>query len=406
MASIKYPEVLIAELKPAEYNPRQAGAREIEQLKASIKEFGLVDPIIVNVAPGRKNIIIGGHFRVRVAKELGFKMVPVVYVDIPDIKKEQELNLRLNKNLGLWDFDLLADFDEELLKEVGFESEELDSIFQLDAQGNEDKIPEPKKTNIKRGEIFRLGRHRVMCGDSTDREDAEKLMDGKKGDMIFTSPPYNLGDSIKLRGNNKLAKKGNCYQKYNDKQEEGVWLNLMNDFYKVWIDHSEYLFINIQSLAGNRTALWNFLNTHSNDFCDVGIWNKSCGAPATGRNIMTCCFEFIFIFTKIKPSRNIRIADFKGTVKNVFDIPPQRNNESSDIHGATFPIKLPGQMITIFTKRNTMVTDPFMGTGTTLIACEQTNRICYGMEIDPIYCQVIIDRWQEFTGKKAEKVKC
>jgi len=127
---IKY--IAISKLKPAEYNPRKASDIEVKNLTESIKKFGLVDPIIVNSAPERKNIIVGGHFRLRVAKQLGYKEVPVVYINIPDIEKEKELNLRLNKNLGSFDYDLLANFDEDLLKEVGFEQEELEDIFQLD----------------------------------------------------------------------------------------------------------------------------------------------------------------------------------------------------------------------------------------------------------------------------------
>ena len=124
---MKIEEVDIALLKPAEYNPRQAGKEEHALLKASLETFGLVDPILVNSAPERKNIIIGGHFRVRVAKDLGLKTAPVVYLNIPDIEREQRLNLSLNRNTGSWDYDLLANFDEELLKIVGFDSKELDN---------------------------------------------------------------------------------------------------------------------------------------------------------------------------------------------------------------------------------------------------------------------------------------
>ena len=124
-------QVKISELKPASYNPRKWSEKSIADLKASITKFGLVDPIIVNGSKERKNIVIGGHFRLKVVKELGFTEVPVVYVDISDEQKERELNLRLNKNSGEFDFDLLANFGEDLLKEVGFVSEELDKIFQL-----------------------------------------------------------------------------------------------------------------------------------------------------------------------------------------------------------------------------------------------------------------------------------
>lgn len=181
-------QVNINELRPAEYNPRHWNEKAINDLTQSIKEFGLVDPIIVNSAPNRKNIIIGGHFRLKIAKDLGYKEVPVFYINIPDEKKEKELNLRLNKNLGEWDYDLLASFDEEVLKISGFESEELDKIFQLESNPEDDEVPELRKeTDIKLGDIFKLGNHRLMCGDATKKEDVERLMDGKTAKLILYS---------------------------------------------------------------------------------------------------------------------------------------------------------------------------------------------------------------------------
>lgn len=145
-------------LRPSEYNPRKASKKEWNDLKESIKRFGLVDPLIVNCAENRKNIIIGGHFRWRVAKELGIKKVPVVYVNIPDIKKEQELNLRLNKNLGEWDWDLLANFDEGLLRDVGWIDREINKIFDVHETIYTKKIKppiyEPKGLDVDVDDLF------------------------------------------------------------------------------------------------------------------------------------------------------------------------------------------------------------------------------------------------------------
>src|SRR3990167_3097767 len=177
---LKIVEVPICELKGSEYNPRKWPEKEVKDLTASIKEFGFVEPLLINSAKERKNIVIGGHFRLQIAKNLGYKTVPVVYVDIPDLKKEQELNLRLNRNLGQWDWDLLANFDEELLLDVGFESVEIDRILKggieeddFDAEGEAANIKKPKS---KRGEIYQLGKHFLMCGDDTSREDVAKLI--------------------------------------------------------------------------------------------------------------------------------------------------------------------------------------------------------------------------------------
>lgn len=136
MDKLQIVQVNISELIPSEYNPREATDKDYQDLKNSIEHFGLVDPIIVNSAPNRKNIVIGGHFRLRVAKDLGFIQAPVIYINIPDIEKEKELNLRLNKNIGRWNFDLLANLDEKFLEGVGFSESELAGIFQLD-----DEIP-------------------------------------------------------------------------------------------------------------------------------------------------------------------------------------------------------------------------------------------------------------------------
>src|SRR3990167_2304211 len=128
---MKVTQVPINDLKFAEYNPRKANEKEVADLKASLKEFGFAEPIVVNSAKERSQVIVGGHFRVKVAKELGYKTIPCVYVNIPDIEKERELNLRLNKNVGNWDYDLLANFSEDELNKVGFESEELLEMFGL-----------------------------------------------------------------------------------------------------------------------------------------------------------------------------------------------------------------------------------------------------------------------------------
>ena len=160
-------------LKASEYNPRKWDDAAAQQLKESIKKYGLVDPLIANSAPQRKNILIGGHFRLITAKRLGIQEVPVVYLNIPDIEKEKELNLRLNKNTGEFDWNLLANFDESFLSSIGFSSEELDEIFAMEDEPEIfDLKKELEKLNIKKieiqkGDVWQLGENRLMCGDST-----------------------------------------------------------------------------------------------------------------------------------------------------------------------------------------------------------------------------------------------
>ncbi len=191
--------VKVTDLIPSDYNPRKWSKEQVEQLKESIIRFGIVDPIIANSAENRRNIVIGGHFRLEVAKQLGYTEIPVVYVNIPEVEREKELNLRLNKNQGEFDYGLLAKFDENLLKDIGFGSEEIDNIFDIDDTNTEifDLEKELKKLkidqiNFQKGDVYALGDSRLMCGDSTIESDVLKLMNGEKADMCFTDPPYIL----------------------------------------------------------------------------------------------------------------------------------------------------------------------------------------------------------------------
>lgn len=190
--------VAVEDLIPAKYNPRKWSNKQLADLKESIKRYGFVDPAIVNSNPNRKNIIIGAHMRIIVAEALGIKTIPVVYVDIADIEKEKELNLRLNKNTGEFNFDMLAEFDEKFLADVGFDSEELDNIFQVESEPEQFDINKElaklqiAKIDIEPGDVYVLGDSRLMCGDSTIESDVLKLMVNEKADMVMTDPPYIL----------------------------------------------------------------------------------------------------------------------------------------------------------------------------------------------------------------------
>ena len=207
--NIKIEYVSVNTLKSAEYNPRKWDKEAEGQLKESIRKYGIVDPLLVNSAEERKNIVIGGHFRLSVIKELGMTDVPVVYINIPDVEKEKELNIRLNKNTGEFDWNLLANFDESFLANIGFTSEERDEIFsveetpeQFDLEKELKKLKIDKIT-IQKGDIYDLDGSKLMCGDSTIPEDMEKLMEGFKADMCFTDPPYILNYlKGKTRGKN------------------------------------------------------------------------------------------------------------------------------------------------------------------------------------------------------------
>src|SRR3989304_2881075 len=198
-------QVKVSELKPAEYNPRRLTKEQHAQLTESIKKFGLVDPIIANKHAGRENNIVGGHMRWRIAGEMKMETVPVFYVDL-DEEQEKELNIRLNKNLGEFDFDMLANgFSEAMLKDVGFTDAEFG--FNMGGSEKDDEVPEvPVEPISKLGDLYELGEHRVLCGDSTQPEAVLKLMDGKKADMGLTDPPY--GGNYGVNNKSLRAQKG------------------------------------------------------------------------------------------------------------------------------------------------------------------------------------------------------
>jgi len=394
-AKIQVRYIDIKVLRPAEYNPRQLTDKQFKDLSESIKRFGLKDPLIVNQYPARENIIIGGHQRWNIAQKLGYTEVPVVFVNLPP-EKEQELNLRLNKNLGSWDIDLLANFNEDLLKDVGFDSEELDKIFQLDKDEEADDVPEVRQeTDVKLGDIYLLGNHRLMCGDATKKEDVEKLMAGQKADMVFHSPPYNVGHNLGYKTTSKYISSDDNLPNYQD---------LIKYSTLIALDIAKEVFVNIQLLANNKREILRWLGDLSGYFKDIFYWKKLQVAPAMAENVANSQVEVIILLGK-ENSRRWGNKRFRGNFSNYIETDSaSRENINTKIHNATYPLELPLRFIDHGYNYGSIVVDLFAGTGTTAIACEKTNRKCYMMEIDPLYCQVIIDRWEKYTNLKAEKI--
>ena len=380
---IKITQVGIEDLKPSEYNPRMANESECKALKKSIEIFGIVDPIIVNSALNRNNIVVGGHFRLRIAKEMGYKQLPVVYVNIPDVKKEQELNIRLNKQNGSWDYDLLANFDEDMLKDCNFDSKELDKIFQLDTTPEDDDVPEVRTTDIKLGDMFQLGEHVLLCGDCTIEANVERLMGGLKADILYTDPPF--GVNVIKGKSGKIGGKGLCEPKEyravigDDKPFEPEFLLTLAD--KIFI-------FGANNFADRLPNSPHWL-----------VWDKN--HLAIEQDALTFG-DGELIWTNIKNRISIKFYrhHWRGLVRE-----GNRKDELTErVHPTQKPVGLTCEILKDYSKNNDIVLDLFLGSGSTLIACEKLNRKCYGMEIDPIYCQVIIDRWEKFTGKKVIKL--
>ena len=425
-------------LKLSEYNPRKHSPEMIEQLKKSLTEFEMVDPAIVNSAENRKNIVIGGHARIKAGKELGYKTIPVVYVNIPDEKKEQTLNLKLNKISGEWDMAMLAEFDESLLSEVGFTSEEIDEIFPTEKHEEEFNLQkELDKLDIdvkaKKGEVYDLDGSRLMIGDSTIEADMLKLMDGHKADLCFTDPPYIL-DYLKGKGRGKDGPTVGFGSKKNRRYLETDVLP--DNFSDLWManvalvqkpDFSIIIFENPKNLRTIWNAMeahWKYRNTitwhvpnrmqgfsASNKFfnkTDIALVGTG-GDVALNTNDEDELFQNLYenavfatsgkaYFEPYEKGKKICPTDFISHTSA-----DEKSSGQAIIFG-TKPIELLIPYIKVLTKRNDLVLEPFGGSGSTLIASVKMGRRCFIMEKSHVYAEVIMNRWEKETGKKRKKV--
>ena len=383
----------INEIKPNPSNPRIIKDDKFKKLVKSIQDFPQMlelRPIVID----ENNVVLGGNMRLKACIEAGLKDVPVKQAKELTEEQKKEFIIKDNVGFGEWAWDDLANnWDEQLLTEWGLDIPNFDANV-LEAEEDDFAVPDGGvETDIVLGDLFEIGEHRLLCGNSTDSDQVAKLMNGQKANMSFTSPPYNAGKSEALSGNTHTT--DNKYNEYNDNQTKDNYLDLLIGFTNNAILFSDYLICNIQSLAGNKIALIEYLNEYKDNFIDVAIWDKGHGAPAMAENVMTSAWEYMFfISSKDKASRAIPNANFRGTVLNIYRGKPNRNNEFSHVHAATFPIDLPEWALQ-FTKEGNIILDQFCGTGTTMVASHQLKRKCYGMELDPKYCQVIVDRMKK-----------
>lgn len=436
--ALQIEHVPISKLKPSTYNPRSWSEETTMQLTESIRRFGLVDPLLVNGAKGRKNIVIGGHFRLKVAKDLGFTEVPVVYIDIPDEAKEKELNLRLNKALGDWDWELLAEFDESLLADVGFSSEELDNIFDLEVDEPEQfdlekelKKLDIKKVEAKKGDVYKLGDSRLMVGDSTVPADFDKLMNGEQADMCLTDPPYILDYLHAKRGGKPVtgfgAKRNRRYL------ETDV---LPDNFTELWMgnvaryakpDYSIIVYENWKNLRiiwaemekfwkVKNMIVWHLPNRHQGFSAKYKFFSKHDIAMVGGSGTVPYNhdtepdglqeeYETALYAISGKPQwegyesgKKYQPTDFIS-----FQASDEKHSGQGVVFG-TKPLEILIPYIKVLTKRGDLVVEPFCGSGSTLIAATKLKRRCYIMEKSPVYAEVAMKRWEKLTGLKREKL--
>lgn len=420
--NIRIEQVKVSELKPSVYNPRKWDDKIISDMTESINRFGLCDPLIVNGAKERKNILIGGHLRLKVATNLGFKEVPVVYLNIPDIEKEKELNLRLNKNLGNWDEELLKLFDTSMLLDIGFTPDDLNFHFDdvlsiTDDDFNVKEELEKITTPITQpGDLFQLGDHRLLCGDSLNPDDVKKLMGSEKAHMIYCDPPYNIGldyrKGIGTKGKytqEKLVndnKKFSEYEMFLEKSLQNALSVSGNDVHVFYWCDEKYVWL-VQKLydqngvTNRRICFWiknNFDPTPQvafNKVIEPCVYGTK-GSPKLNPNLQN--------ISEILNTDVNSIGAYDDIMSIVQMWLVKRDNTADYEHPTQKPITLNEKPIKRCSSPGDIILDLFGGSGSTLIAAEQLKRRSFVMEIDPTFCDLIIKRYEHFTGNHAKKL--
>jgi len=418
--------VLIKELKPNDKNPRKITKRELQKLMRSIEEFGFVDPIIVNKNKTRYNIIVGGHQRIEAAKKLNMTEVPVTYVDMTE-EKESLLNMALNEISGEWNDDKLL----ELLKDLeergvdltlsGFDEPILDEILarniQTDKEKNIDQTPKvPEIPKSKPGEVYILGNHRLMCGDSTKPEDFKILMNDKIADLCWTDPPYGVsytGAQIKdskeweglknddLREDKLYQFLTKIYKNVHDFTKKNAAL------YTCYASVNHMIFENALKEAGfiiKQTLIWekghvlghsDYHWTHEPIlYCRKQDQPGWYGDRTHKTVILNATIE------NLEDLKKEELIKMISEIRRNSDLIREKKDPSNEyLHSTQKPVALSTRMIKNSSRPNDLVIEPCAGSGSTLMACETSGRNCYAMELDAKYVDVILTRWAEFTEK-------
>lgn len=412
-----YPEIEIKKLKLAYYNPREMPEKEYESLKKSMKEFGCVEPVVMNTHKGREGIVVGGNMRARAATELGWKTIPYTKVDLPE-DKEKLLNLALNRIKGEWDETKLAELVYNLshidadLNLSGFNEVEISNL--LDTQmllGEEEPESEyeaeqemlKKEPQSKYGEIYKLGRHKLMCGDATKTEDIKKLMGKEQADMVFTDPPYNVAHISHAKAGKFHREKGTILGDQQSQEE-------FQEFCRKFFNNCE------QILKPGKS---------------IYICTGYTSYPLFYYQMLNAGFEFSTTIVWVKPSFSIGWRDYKNQYEQVMKgkkgkgrskAQPiiygwksgQRHyfygdlNESDvwemprkTITKMLHPTEKPEWLIMKAVKNSTrvgqLVADLFAGCGSTMMAAHKLERTAYMMELDPYFCDIIRKRWARIS---------
>ncbi|MBT9167760.1 MAG: Nucleoid occlusion protein [Syntrophomonadaceae bacterium] len=427
---LKIIKLPINQLIPAAYNPRkdlQPGDKEYQKLRRSIEEFGYVEPIVFNRLTGN---VVGGHQRLKVLLELGHTEIDCVVVEL-DLRREKALNLALNKIQGEWDEGKLAELMVELdavafdVSLTGFDAAEIDELLNCwhakdTVQDNfdvdkEKECIEGEGAITKLGDIWVLGSHRLLCGNSTSESDFAKLMDGSRAQVAVTSPPYGVGKEYEKAGIEP-------------------WFQTIRPAIKNICNYADIVCWNINDLYVTGTQFIEPTSAYSvNMFIENGyrpIWNRIWKKQGANfgvnpyyvvSNKSVPQYENISAFSKNGEAEEYNDQEYlwlsafaghsyrfvkrltkderkKWGYAGIWEMTTVRANKE---HPAMFPVELPWRCIKMHSDRGGIVLEPFSGSGTTIIAAEQTERRCYAMELSPVYCDLAVKRWENFTGAKA-----
>jgi DNA modification methylase len=437
--NLKIEYVPLASLHHVEYNPRIITDGTKAPVRKSIEMYGMQDPLIANRAVGRENGIIGGNLRYEVLKDMGHTEVPVVFVDIPDVTREKDLCLRLNKAVGEWDMNLLAEFDESFLTNVGFDTEDLDEIFPGDENPTPFSLTDEleklgiENVTVQKGDVYDLDGSRLMCGDSTIESDMLTLFGEHKADMCMTDPPYIL-DYLNGKQKHGTATEGFGLKRDRKYLETDV---LPDNFTDLWmaniakIQKPDFSIIVYENPKNLRT-IWNALEKHWK-YRNTIIWhipNRVQGFTAKHKFYNRHDFALVgssgdVALNEVPEDEPLFQNEYEAALyatsgkahwesygkgkKNCPTDVIEHNaaDEKSSGQGIIFgtkplPILIP--YIKVLTKRGDIVVEPFGGAGSTLVASNTIGRRCFLMEKVPTYAEVILNRWEKFSGKKRVKI--
>ncbi len=409
MEKLNIEYIPLSEIKPYSNNPRK-NKKAVDIVKNSIKQFGFKNPIILD----KNNEIIAGHTRLEASKQLDYKEIPVIWADDLTDKQVKAFRIMDNKSqeYAEWDENLLKQ-EMNILKENNFDldltgfgkqerAKKLDEI-QEDKFDAEKAYQEPKH-EIKEGEIYRLGDHILICGDSKKKETFKSLLKEREINCVFTSPPYNMA--------------GNMYKNYKDNLQKNEYIKLNLEVLDNIKEHlNGYIFWNMSYNKNTRESFLDVMKGIKDrfNFLELIVWNKKTAMPINSKKMLTRTYENI-VFADNKEAEDIEWYWLGNTGKNViFNKKTSKTlnnyweisalNSQTELNKACFPIKLPAKGILLTTNEGENVLDPFAGSGSTLIACEQSKRNCFLIEYDPALCSVIIERWEKYTGKKHKKIR-